>query len=138
MTRYRTKGWILGLVATALLSFATTASAQLMGLGKPLTIRFIGTFTPYGKDNPGGPDTLDVTINDKRFFFHVTAVQGYEGTDPNMMILSHLFPPMLDFMGPDKRLKGLESPVAGKSYAVEGWLYAADHTFYVVGYRQVK
>lgn len=106
-------------------------SAQTMGLGAPMTVRFMGTFTPWAKNAAGGPETLAVTIGDERFFFHVKEVASYQGSDPTMMLVSHIFPPELEFVGPKARLESLESPAAGKKYAVEGWLYAGDNMFYV-------
>ena len=112
-------------------------AAQTMGLGAPMTVRFVGTFTPWAKDTAGGPESLAVTVGDKKFFFHITDVGSYEGSDPGMMLVNHIFPPMLQFLGPQHRLDPIESAVKGKKYAVEGWLYAGDNMFYVAAVKQL-
>jgi len=114
------------------------ACGQIMGLGAPMTVRFVGTFTPWAKDTAGGPDSLAVTIGAKQYFFHVTDVGSYEGSDPGMMLLSHIFPPELEFVGPGHRLDSLKDPAKGKKYMIEGWLYVGDNMFYVAAVRPLS
>ncbi len=120
-----------GLLFLLVLGAAQTTSAQTMGLGAPMTVRFVGTFTPWEKDKAGGPETLAVTVGDKKFFFHISDVGSYQGSDPGMMLVQHIFPPILDFVGPSHRLDPIESAKKGAKYAVEGWLYVGDNMFYV-------
>lgn len=108
-----------------------------MGLGAPMTVRFTGTFSPWEKDTAGGPETLTVTVEDKKLFFHITDVGSYEGSDPGMMLIQHIFPPMLEFLGPKHRLDPIADAKKGQKYAVEGWLYTGDNMFYVAAVKQL-
>ena len=79
-------------MVTSLLG-ATLASAQIMGLAGPLSVRFVGTFEPFDEKKEGDINTLTVFVEDQKWLFHVTRVDTTTGTDPGMMLLSHLFPP---------------------------------------------
>ena len=114
---------------------APFARAQTMGLGAPMTVRFVGTFTPWTEGRPGGADTLGVTMGGKRFFFHVSS---YDGSDPTLMLVSHISPPEIELLGPAARLGMLQQPAAGKKYAIEGWLYAGDPMFYVAAVKPLR
>lgn len=127
----RTLSLLLVLGFAALSLRTPLAAAQVMGLGAPMTARFVGTFTPWAKDTPRGPESLMVTVKGKKFFFHVKEVGSYHGSDPTMMLVQHIFPPELEFLGPRTRLAPLLDPTKDRSYAVEGWLYAGDNMFYV-------
>ena len=48
-----------------------------------------------------------------------------------MMLVSHIYPPELEFLGPKTRLGPLADPEKDRRYAVEGWLYGGDNMFYV-------
>lgn len=125
------------LLSVLLAGVAHVASAQTMGLGAPMTVRFVGTFSPWEKDTAGGPETLTVNVGDKKLFFHITDVGSYQGSDPGMMLIQHIFPPMLKFLGPTHRLEPIEDATKGKKYAVEGWLYTGDNMFYVAAVKQL-
>ena len=121
-------------VALLITGVAERAHAQTMGLGAPMTVRFVGTFSPWAKDEAGGPDSLTVHAGDKSYFFHVTDVASYEGSDPGMMLLNHIFPPVLTLVGPAHRLESVENAKTGTKYALEGWLYAGDNMLYVAAF----
>lgn len=124
-------GSILMVASLVWVALAGSAPAQTMGLGAPMTVRFTGTFTPWAEGQPEGPDHLTVHVGTKKLSFHVTDVASYEGSDPSRMLLSHIFPPMLTFVGPKHRLEAVEAAAGGEKLAVEGWLYAGDNMFYV-------
>ena len=122
-------------MVTSLLG-ATLASAQIMGLAGPLSVRFVGTFEPFDEKKEGDINTLTVFVEDQKWLFHVTRVDTTTGTDPGMMLLSHLFPPQLHFSGPPHRLEVLNRPAnKGKQFTLEGWLYIADNMFHIAAVR---
>lgn len=138
------EGWLktktgiaTALLVILLLGLVKVAEAQTMGLGAPMTVRFTGTFSPWEKDTPGGPETLTVTVEDEKLFFHVMDVSSYEGSDPTMMLIQHIFPPVLEFLGPKHRLDPVAGATKGQKFAVEGWLYAGDNTFYVAAVKSL-
>lgn len=126
-----TTRFVAALLCGLLVGSVRPVPAQTMGLGAPMTVRFVGTFTPWEKDTAGGPETLTVTVGEKKLFFHITDVGSYQGSDPGMMLIQHIFPPILRFLGPTHRLDPIEDAKNGQKYAVEGWLYTGDNMFYV-------
>lgn len=135
----RTTAAMLGVAVLCVLALAAAraASAQTMGLGAPMTVRFVGTFTAWAKDEAGGPESLTVTVGDEKLFFHITEVGSYQGSDPGMMLIQHIFPPVLEFVGPKHRLAPIEAAANGGEFAVEGWLYAGDNMFYVAAVKKL-
>jgi hypothetical protein len=128
----RSPARLISVAVLASILTASVASAQTMGLAAPLVVRFVGTFTAYDEKRMGDLDTLTMHVDGQKWLFKVQSVNTQAGNDPGMMLLNHLFPPELYFIGPERRLEPFKSPkIAGKRFTIEGFLYIADNQLYI-------
>jgi len=94
-----------------------------------------GILLPFNKHDSHALNTLTLTIADTQpWLFKVTRVDTLPDTASGGMILSEIFPPALYLTGSTRDLAVLTQPdVVGKAVTLQGFLYLADHNFYVGG-----
>jgi len=100
----------------------------------PPRVRFTGVLVPVnGQTRKGLLEDLNVVIARERATLLVDKMQTIGGVGLNRIILQRLFPPLVHVIGPEDlilRLKSAES--ADKILTIEGLLYTASRTFFVI------
>jgi len=100
----------------------------------PPRVRFTGVLVPVNEQTRKGLlEDLNVVIERERATLLVDKMQTIGGVGLNRIILQRLFPPLVHVIGPEDlilRLKSAES--ADKILTIEGLLYTASRTFFVI------
>jgi len=100
----------------------------------PPRVRFTGVLVPVNEQTRKGLlEDLNVVIARERATLLVDKMQTIGGVGLNRIILQRLFPPLVHVIGPEDlilRLKSAES--ADKILPIEGLLYTASRTFFVI------
>jgi hypothetical protein len=100
----------------------------------PPRVRFTGVLVPVNEQTRKGLlEDLNVVIARERATLLVDKMQTIGGVGLNRIILQRLFPPLVHVIGPEDlilRLKSAES--ADKILTIEGLLYTASRTFFVI------
>jgi hypothetical protein len=100
----------------------------------PPRVRFTGVLVPVNEQTRKGLlENLNVVIARERATLLVDKMQTIGGVGLNRIILQRLFPPLVHVIGPEDlilRLKSAES--ADKILTIEGLLYTASRTFFVI------
>jgi len=100
----------------------------------PPRVRFTGVLVPVNEQTRKGLlEDLNVVIARERATLLVDKMQTIGGVGLNRLILQRLFPPLVHVIGPEDlilRLKSAES--ADKILTIEGLLYTASRTFFVI------
>jgi hypothetical protein len=100
----------------------------------PPRVRFTGVLVPVNEQTRKGLlEDLNVVIARERATLLVDKMQTIGGVGLNRIILQRLFPPLVHVIGPEDlilRLKSAES--TDKTLTIEGLLYTASRTFFVI------
>jgi len=97
----------------------------------PLQFRMTGKFYDPEKDkDAGGMHAFKVMVDEKKWIFDVEKADALVGAAQGLTMLEHIVPAMLNFVGSKEFLDPLKKPeIAGKSYTLNGYLYAGSKTF---------
>lgn len=137
-TRYATRN-VLGLKATSMLLALTfyvcAMSPQLHAFAvAPPRVRFTGVLVPINDQSRNGLlENLNVIIETERLTLLIDKMDIIGGVGLNRVILQRLFPPWIRIIGPDDLIRNLTGPeTAGKVLSIEGLLYTASRTFFLI------
>jgi len=100
----------------------------------PPRVRFTGVLVPVnGQTRKGLLEDLNVVIARERATLLVDKMQTIGGVGLNRIILQRLFPPLVHVIGPEDLILRLKSAAsADKILTIEGLLYTASRTFFVI------
>jgi hypothetical protein len=135
-TRYATRK-ILGLKATSMLLALTfyvcAMSPQLHAFAvAPPRVRFTGVLIPVNDQSRKGLlEDLNVFIKTERSKLLLDKMEIIGGVGLNRVVLQRLFPPLVHFTGPDDLIRRLQT-TTGKALTIEGLLYTASRTLFLI------
>jgi len=100
----------------------------------PPRVRFTGVLVPVNEQTRKGLlEDLNVVIARERATLLVDKMQTIGGVGLNRIILQRLFPPLVHVIGPEDLILRLKSAAsADKILTIEGLLYTASRTFFVI------
>jgi hypothetical protein len=100
----------------------------------PPRVRFTGVLVPINDQSRNGLlENLNVIIETERLTLLIDKMEIIGGVGLNRVILQRLFPPSIHIIGPDDLIRRLKSPEsAGKVLAIEGLLYTASRTLFLI------
>jgi hypothetical protein len=100
----------------------------------PPRVRFTGVLVPVNEQTRKGLlEDLNVVIARERATLLVDKMQTIGGVGLNRIILQRIFPPLVHVIGPEDLILRLKSAAsADKILTIEGLLYTASRTFFVI------
>ena len=101
----------------------------------PPRVRFTGVLVPTeDQSRKGLLENLNVIIGKERLTFLLDKMEIVGGVGLNRATLQRLFPPLVQFVGPDDLIRRLKSPkIVDKVLTIEGLLYTGSRTIFLIG-----
>ena len=130
---------VLGLRAIAVLLVLTVCvcaiSPKLHAFPvTPPRVRFTAVVVPFeDQSRKALLDDLNIIIETERSKLLIDKMEIVGGVALNRVVLQRLFPPVVHFTGPNDLIRRLQRPeIAGKVLTIEGLLYTASRTFFLI------
>jgi len=112
---------------------SATPTQVLAFLITPPRVRLTGAlFSIEGEKQKGVLHELNIFVREKQWTLRLAKAEFVAGTGRNRMVLQHLFPLSMRFVGPEDLIHPLlEAEIARKPLIIEGLLYAGTRTLFI-------